>query len=470
MRFNLQLFKYDKDLDYSTEINNAIARGASADEVQRLQNERNEKIADDKNLSQYADSSSYGNINTQATNYINNNSSSKKTNGGGGGGSYSNTPTDSNGNIDYSAILNAGLGKTWDSYSDEELNALVNAANARANKLTGMTNDPNYQEYMKQQNDYINALNEIAYRKNQQKSIDESYKDQQKRNQEIWDEYESLSKKMSNYDFQQTEEYKTLLPIYQEMYRQLGEDARKNTLADATGLTGGLTNSYAIAASQQAQNDYNSRFTQDVIPQLMDLAYNRYANGANFELENLNSAQSLLDKIANADQNYLNNMYNFNRANRADYESDRNFNEGVRQYDQNFDYQKERDRAADDKWNKEFEQSLKEYQDGLSLSYAKLAKSGGSTKDNGSLGGYSDGEIYQAALGAYQEMLYLDDPSSWYKKSHSVDIGDGWKQTETNLDVVSEYGPKFFTYLEQISKQAGNTNKNLLPDDEEKIY
>lgn len=195
MRFNLQLFKYDKDLDYSTAIKNAIDSGASASEVQRLQNERNEKIADNQNLSQYADSSSYGNINTQATNYINNNSSSKRTNGGGGGGNYSSTPVDSYGNTDYSAILNAGLGKTWDSYSDDEINALVNAANARADKLTGMTNDPNYQTYMAQQNDYINALNEIAYRRNQQKSIDERDKEQQRRTEELWDYYESLSKK-----------------------------------------------------------------------------------------------------------------------------------------------------------------------------------------------------------------------------------------------------------------------------------
>lgn len=243
------------------------------------------------------------------------------------------------------------------------------------------------------------------------------------------------------------------------MYRQLGEDARKNTLADASGLTGGLTNSYAIAASQQAQNDYNSRFTQDVIPQLMDLAYNRYANGANFELENLNSAQSLLSQIATADQNYLNNMYNFNRANRSDFESDRNFNEGVRQYDQNFDYQKERDKVADEQWLKDFEESVREYEKSYNLSASKA-----SSKSSGNASSSEKDQAKQMALQIFNEVQnYPGGAEKWLNTVYLDENDIPNSNNLTNGMVIANHDLGYLVFPELLN--LINTYKSTFKED-----
>lgn len=64
---------------------------------------------------------------------------------------------------------------------------------------------------------------------------------------------------------------------YAEKYRNAGQKARDDTLASAAAMTGGIPSSYAMTAAQQAQNNYNAALS-DVLPQLEQLAYNKYLN------------------------------------------------------------------------------------------------------------------------------------------------------------------------------------------------
>lgn len=113
-------------------------------------------------------------------------------------------------------------------------------------------------------------------------------------------------------------------PAYQSYARQylrLGDEAGRDTLADVASQTGGIASSYAVTASQQARNAYNQALT-DKIPSLMETAYNRYRNDYNDNLAGIGTLQGLDDSAYNK------------------FSTDRQFNENVRQYNQNYELDK----------------------------------------------------------------------------------------------------------------------------------
>lgn len=108
---------------------------------------------------------------------------------------------------------------------------------------------------------------------------------------------------------------------YARQYMRLGDEAGRDTLADVASQTGGLASSYAVTASQQARNAYNQALT-DKIPSLMETAYNKYRNEYNDYLAGIGTLQGLDDSA-------------YNR-----FSTDRAFNEDVRQYNQNYELDK----------------------------------------------------------------------------------------------------------------------------------
>lgn len=85
---------------------------------------------------------------------------------------------------------------------------------------------------------------------------------------------------------------------YAKKYTRLGNNAREDTLADVAGNTGGLASSFAVSAAAQAQNDYNQQLT-DVIPQLMQAAYDRYNADRNYDLSAMGALQGIDDSRFN---------------------------------------------------------------------------------------------------------------------------------------------------------------------------
>lgn len=126
---------------------------------------------------------------------------------------------------------------------------------------------------------------------------------------------------------------------YAKQYARLGDEAARDTLADVSANTGGLASSYAVTAAQQARNKYNEALT-DKIPALMEAAYDKYRNEYNDTLAGIGTLQGLDDSA-------------YNR-----FSTDRSFNENVRQYNQNYEL---------DKQGQQFEQMLNRW---TTLGYA----------------------------------------------------------------------------------------------------
>lgn len=81
---------------------------------------------------------------------------------------------------------------------------------------------------------------------------------------------------------------------YSEQYRDLGRQAREDTLGSAAAMTGGQLSSYAMTAGQQAQNTYNARLS-DKIPELERLAYDMYLGDLGQKRSDLAALQGLDD-------------------------------------------------------------------------------------------------------------------------------------------------------------------------------
>lgn len=113
---------------------------------------------------------------------------------------------------------------------------------------------------------------------------------------------------------------------YSEHYRNSGEQARKDTLAQAAAMTGGQPSTYAIAAAEQAQNAHNATMS-DMIPQLRDAAYAMYADEGNAMRNDLNMLLALDEMEYGRHQDaYANQMAKW----QADYGVDRDMVEDQR--------------------------------------------------------------------------------------------------------------------------------------------
>lgn len=159
---------------------------------------------------------------------------------------------------------------------------------------------------------------------------------------------------------------------YAKQYKRLGDEARQNAMSDVALNTGGIMSSYAVTAGMQAQNQYNQALA-DKIPELEQLAYNRYNNDRSYNLNTLGTIGNLQDSEYNRYTQDRSFNYQQGRDKVADeqwqtqydrgvYESDRDYNRQVdrdavadKQWQQNFDYQQGRDAVADKQWQQTFD-------------------------------------------------------------------------------------------------------------------
>ena len=90
------------------------------------------------------------------------------------------------------------------------------------------------------------------------------------------DEIKAVRDEIANAkSFSYSPEADPLYRQYENKYRAEALAGMKNTLAEATGLTGGYNNSYAQIAAQKEYDRITGKLG-DVIPELYQAAYNRY--------------------------------------------------------------------------------------------------------------------------------------------------------------------------------------------------
>lgn len=106
-----------------------------------------------------------------------------------------------------------------------------------------------------------------------------------------------LMRDIENSKFSYNAESDPLYQVYKNMYNREGDRALKSTLASVSAAQGGVS-SYASQAAQQASNYYAQQLT-DKIPELYNLAYNKYLDG----LQNVKDLYGMY-RTADQDEHY----------------------------------------------------------------------------------------------------------------------------------------------------------------------
>jgi hypothetical protein len=152
-----------------------------------------------------------------------------------------------------------------------------------------------------------------------------------------------------SYDFNKDAMYQ----MYKDMYVKQGQQAMKDTLGQASAMTGGYNSSYAQTAGQQTYQNYLQQLNE-VIPTLRNYAKEEYDSEGN----RLNNLYSLADSMYGKDWEKY-------RADVSDWESERNFNQSAYDNERNFDWNKYRASVSDWENNRDFLKSMFDSERGL---------------------------------------------------------------------------------------------------------
>jgi len=117
-----------------------------------------------------------------------------------------------------------------------------------------------------------------------------------------------LTEYLNREDFSYDPKTDPLTGQYMKQYAREGRRASADALAQAAAASGGMSNSYAATASQQAANYYAAQ-AADKIPELYQLAYQKYLSDYDMARSDIDVVRSYED----ADyQKYLNELGQFN--------------------------------------------------------------------------------------------------------------------------------------------------------------
>ena len=108
-----------------------------------------------------------------------------------------------------------------------------------------------------------------------------------------------------SYDFNSDALYQQ----YKDQYIQQGQMAMMDTMGQAAAMTGGYGNSYAQTVGQQAYNQQLSQLNE-IMPELYQMAYNRYNQEGQDMLNMYNAYLGLSDKSYNQYQDTVDRYYN----------------------------------------------------------------------------------------------------------------------------------------------------------------
>lgn len=140
---------------------------------------------------------------------------------------------------------------------------------------------------------------------------------------------------------------------YKDRYIQQGKQAMMDTMGQASALTGGYGNSYAQQAGQQTYQGYLQGLN-DKVPELYQLALDRYNQ----------EGTDLLNKYGLLSDQY-DKEYSRYREDASDWQAQRDYLANLFNSERNFDYTGFRDQVADDQWQKNFDEALRQYNENM---------------------------------------------------------------------------------------------------------
>lgn len=159
---------------------------------------------------------------------------------------------------------------------------------------------------------------------------------------------------------------------YKDKYVQQGKQAMQDTMGQAAALTGGYGSTYGQAVGQQQYDAYLQNLN-DVVPELYQLALSRYQ----MEGDDLKTQYSLLadqyqqeygqyrDKVGDwqTERNFLSGRY----------DSERNLDYGMWGDARDFAYTDYRNGIADEQWRRQYEESVRQFNEQMALSREQFA-------------------------------------------------------------------------------------------------
>ena len=158
---------------------------------------------------------------------------------------------------------------------------------------------------------------------------------------------------------------------YADQYVRQGKLAMMDAMGQAAALTGGYGSSYGQSVGQQAYQGYLQQLNE-VVPELYGMAIDQY----NQEGKQLYDQAALMAQKENQDYGrYMDslNAYLTERDYLAGrYDTERSYDYEKWLTDRNMAYQQDRDKVADQQWQKEYDFAMQQYLD------SQKAKSGGS--------------------------------------------------------------------------------------------
>ena len=264
---------------------------------------------------------------------------------------------------------------------------------------------------------------------------------------------------------------------YKDQYTTQGKMAMMDTMGQAQAMTGGYGNSYAQSVGQQAYQGYLQELNNK-IPELYQLALNKYQ----MEGDALTDQYALLAQQENQDygryrdqmgdwqteRDFLTDRYDTER----DYDygkwaDGRDFAYGQFADDRAYDYQVGRDKAADEQWQKEFDEAKRQFdaQMALKTGTAVGGSSGGSGggSGNGSGGGVNNSGYSSDLVKMAQAYVGATPDGQWGSKSADAAGDQGYSSLTQVLNAMG---------LSSNGALAGNQGNNYTPkpQEEERDY
>ena len=289
---------------------------------------------------------------------------------------------------------------------------------------------------------------------------------------------ETIDKIMNREKFSYDLNGDALYQQYKDQYTTQGQMAMMDTMGQAAALTGGYGNSYASTAGNQAYQGYLQQLN-DRVPELYQLALDKY----NQEGQDMLNQYALLgeqenrdysryrDTVSdyNAERDYLAGRYDSERSyDYGKYSDERSFDYGVyaddvnnqwkqkefdealRQYNEQFTYQKERDAVADSQWQKSYDLSATKASSPASLDHVATMSSAELVEQM---------ETYQADENDSGLAAFLDDCVATGRMSESQ-ADEYYKKYKTGSDgSIDTDVPPISTPKTTSGGGSGNTRK-----------
>jgi hypothetical protein len=213
---------------------------------------------------------------------------------------------------------------------------------------------------------------------------------------------------------------------YKDKYIQQGQMAMMDTMGQAAAMTGGYGNSYAQSVGQQAYQGQLQNLN-NIIPELYQMAMDQYNN----EGQNLLNQYSMLG--AQEEQDY--GRY---RDQMGDYNTElARLTEDAR-YQAEMDYGKFLDDRAYSQWEAEFNEGVRQYEEQYGSKASTSGSSGSSSGSNNTGGGgFYNGEYSEDIVRKAQDFVGATVDGKWGNDSASKAKAKGYNSL---AEVVAAMG------------------------------